>query len=42
LTLDKYIRHAKNEGLITEPVSSWFQVTDKGYEYLVAHNIIEG
>lgn len=41
LTFDKYIRHAKSEGLVTEMVEGWFKVTDKGFEYLVAHNIVE-
>lgn len=41
LTIDKYIRQAMNEGLISEKLSDWFIVTDKGYDYLVAHNIIQ-
>jgi hypothetical protein len=42
LTFDKYIRNAKNDGLITEVLSGYFKVTDKGYDYLIAHNIVEG
>jgi len=41
LTFDKYIRVAKEEGLVTEPITNRFKVTEKGYEYLVAHNIVE-
>lgn len=41
LSLEKYIRLAMKEGLIGEKLSGWYIVTDKGYEYLVAHNILE-
>lgn len=41
LTIDKYIRLAMKEGLIGEKLSNWYIVTDKGYGYLVAHNIIQ-
>jgi len=41
LTLDKYIRLAMNEGLIGEKLTDWFIVTEKGYDYLVAHNLVE-
>ena len=42
LTLDKYISLAKKEGLIKDELSGWYTVTEKGYEYLVLHNIVEG
>lgn len=41
LTFDKYVKNAINEGLINQIITGWFTVTDKGYEYLVAHNIVE-
>lgn len=41
LTFDKYIRLAMEEGLIGEKLKDWFIVTENGYEYLIAHNILE-
>lgn len=42
LTFDKYTSLAMNKGLIGEQqFSGWFIVTDAGYDYLVAHNIID-
>lgn len=41
LTFDKYIRLAMKEGLIGEKLPQWYIVTEKGYDYLVTHNIVE-
>ncbi len=41
LTFDKYVKNAISEGLITEIYSNCYAVTDKGYEYLIVHNIVE-
>lgn len=41
LTFDKYISLAMKEGLIGEKLKDWFIVTENGYKYLVAHNIVE-
>lgn len=40
LTFDKYMRVAIRNGLVVEKLSSWYSVTDKGYDYLETHNII--
>jgi len=41
LTFDKYIRLALTEGLLQETLSSYYQVTEAGFDYLVAHNIVQ-
>jgi len=41
LTFDKYLRLAMKKGLIGEKLPQWYIVTEKGYEYLVAHDILQ-
>ena len=41
LTFDKYLRSAMNDGLIGEKLPEWYVVTDTGFDYLVAHNIVQ-
>lgn len=41
LTFDRYISLAMKEGLIGEKLPQWYIVTEKGYDYLVAHSIVQ-
>ena len=41
LTLDRYLKKAINDGLITWHTDDTIIITDKGLEYLVSHSIIE-
>lgn len=40
LSLDKYLRHAIVEGLLTKDPLQRYSVTDKGFGYLVDHGIV--
>jgi hypothetical protein len=41
LTFDKYLNQAMEEGMIYEKLSGWYCVSESGFDYMVAHNIIE-
>lgn len=41
LSLDKYMRQAIVEGLLTRDPLQRYSVTDKGYDYLIGHGIVE-
>lgn len=41
LTFDKYLRQAMEDGLIYEKLPNLYCVSDLGFEYLTAHNIIQ-
>lgn len=41
LTLEKYLRHAENEKLISRDLLGRYSVEEDGYDYLVNHGIID-
>lgn len=41
LTLARFINKAMDEGLIYEKLPEWYSVSDSGYEYMVAHGLID-
>jgi hypothetical protein len=41
LTFDRYLHIAMSEGLIAEKLSGWYVVTASGFDYLIAHSIIQ-
>ena len=41
LTFEKFLNRAMKEGYIFEKLPNWYSVSDSGYEYMVAHGIID-
>tara|TARA_R110000772_G_scaffold41479_5_gene96481 strand:- start:56651 stop:57394 length:744 start_codon:yes stop_codon:yes gene_type:complete len=41
LTFVKFLNSAMNEGYIFEKLPEWYSVSEAGYEYMVAHGIID-